>query len=234
MPTELQIAEHRKAQLAAKSVLAQLEGMITPQDTEASIAGKAQDMLVAAGYPDTWYYQCPALVLLGSRSCMSVSGKSYQASEEKVGLSNLITIDLSPTLGDCWGDCARSFMMEDGEITSAPQSLEFKNGTQFLQRLQAEMRSLIQPQVSFGQLFEWTNVRIRESGFVNLDYRGNVGHSIATSREDRQFIQANNPVPLGHVPFFSFEPFVRLKGGKWGFKHEDIFFFDQSGVLQLL
>lgn len=234
MPTELQIAEHRKAQHAAKSVLAQLADVIAPQDTESSIADKAQAMLASAGYAETWYYQCPALVLLGSRSCISVSGKSYQASEEKVGQSNLITVDLSPALGNYWGDCARSFVMEDGRVTSSPQLLEFKNGTQFLQRLHAEMQALIQPHISFGQLFEWTNMRIRESGFVNLDYRGNVGHSIATRREERQFIQANNSVRLGDVPFFSFEPFVRLKGGKWGFKHEDIFFFDESGALQLL
>ncbi|MBI3284939.1 MAG: aminopeptidase P family protein [Burkholderiales bacterium] len=228
------MAEHRKAQQAAKTVLARLPCMITPEDTEHSIACKAREMLCAAGYAETWYYQCQALVLLGSRSCISVSGKDYQANHEKVGHANLITIDLSPTLGNYWGDCARSFVMEDGKVTATPQALEFKNGLHFLDRLHQEILKLLKPQTSFGQLFEWANVRIRESGFVNLDYRGNVGHSIAGSREERQFIEADNPVRLGDVPFFSFEPFVRLKGGKWGFKHEDIFFFDQTGALQLL
>jgi Xaa-Pro aminopeptidase len=234
MPTSNQISEHRKAQDAAKSVLERLPEVITARDTEQSIANKAHEMLRELGYPDTWYYHCPALVLLGSRSCMSVSGKTYQASDELVGKSNLITIDLSPTREQYWGDCARSFPVENGKVAIRPETLEFNNGIRFLEQLHLKMLNLVMPETTFGQLFEWTNVCIRESGFVNLDYRSNVGHSIATRKEDRQFIEANNPVQLGSIPFFSFEPFVRLKGGNWGFKHEDVFFFNQAGKLEVL
>lgn len=234
MPTEQQINEHRRAQLAAKSVLAHLPGQITATDTEASIADKAHAMLRATGFSDTWYYQCPALVLLGSRSCLSVSGRDYRPGHEAVGLSNLVTVDLSPTSGPYWGDYARSFAVESGKVTGAPRMLAFKNGTHFLQRLHAEMLQTITPHTSFGELYDWANLRIRERGFVNLDYRGNVGHSIVADRDERQFIEADNPTELGEVPFFSFEPFVRLKGGHWGFKHEDIFFFNQAGKLEIL
>ena len=234
MPTELQIAEHRKVQLAAKSVLDRLAPFITPDDTEQSIAAKAQTMIQEAGYPDTWYYDCMALVLLGSRSCVSVSGKDYSPADESVGSFNLITIDLSPTHKEYWGDCARSFVVENGKVTDAPQSLEFKNGLSFLRQMHAQMLAVVKPTTTFGQLFDWTNMRIRQGGFVNLDYRNNVGHSIATTREERQYIQANNSVRLGDVPFFSYKPFVRLKGGKWGFKHEGIFYFNQAGLLEEL
>ncbi|GGC59965.1 M24 family metallopeptidase [Undibacterium terreum] len=234
MPTELQIAEHRKVQLAAKSVLNRLAPLITPDDTEQSIAAKAQEMIREAGYPETWYYDCMALVLLGSRSCVSVSGKDYSPADESVGSFNLITIDLSPTHKEYWGDCARSFVVENGKVTDAPQSLEFKNGLSFLRQMHAQMLAVVKPTTTFGQLFDWTNMRIRQGGFVNLDYRNNVGHSIATTREERQYIQANNSVKLGDVPFFSYEPFVRLKGGKWGFKHEGIFYFNQAGALEEL
>jgi Xaa-Pro aminopeptidase len=234
MPTALQIAEHRKAQNAAKSVLDRLPEVITARDTEQSIATKAHEMLRELGFPDTWYYHCPALVLLGSRSCLSVSGKAYQPSDEIVGLSNLITIDLSPTHEQYWGDCARSFPVEHGRVAIRPENIEFKNGIKFLEQLHQKMLRQVHPDTSFGQLFEWSNVCIRESGFVNLDYRSNVGHSIAARKEDRQFIEANNQVKLGDIPFFSFEPFVRLKGGNWGFKHEDVFFFNQAGMLEVL
>ena len=234
MPTEQQIATHRKAQTAAKSVLDMLSEVITADDSEKSIARKAHEMLSALGYPETWYYHCPALVLLGTRSCLSISGKDYQPSNEKVGMSNLITIDLSPTDDEYWGDCARSFPFENGKVTTTPALLEFKNGIHFTEQLQHQMLRIAHPEMSFGQLFDWANVRIRESGFVNLDYRNNVGHSIAISREDRQFIQTNNSIKLGEAPFFSFEPFVRLKGGSWGFKREDIFFFNSSGQLEKL
>jgi Xaa-Pro aminopeptidase len=234
MPTQLQIDEHRKVQAAAKATLEKLAELITPWDSEQTIATKAHELLSEAGYPHTWYYDCPALVLLGSRSCLSISGRDYQPSTEIVGLSNLVTIDLSPTRNDYWGDCARSFVIENGTVTATPQILEFKNGIYFLRRIHAEMKHIVKPKTTFGQLFDWANVRIRESGFVNLDYKNNVGHSIAAARDDRQFIQSKNSLCIGDVPFFSFEPFVRMKGGKWGFKHENIFFFDDDDVLQEL
>jgi Xaa-Pro aminopeptidase len=234
MPSNQQITEHRKAQDAAKSVLKRLPEVITARDTEQSIARKAHDLLCQLGYRETWYYECPALVLLGSRSCLSISGKAYQPSLEEVGSSNLITIDLSPMHEDYWGDCARSIPIENGKATTSPKLLELKNGMHFLEQLQEKMMKFVRPETSFGQLFDWANVRIRESGFVNLDYRGNVGHSIATSRDERQFIESDNAVKIGDLPFFSFEPFVRLKGGNWGFKKEDIFFFNQAELLERL
>ncbi|MBC3871232.1 M24 family metallopeptidase [Undibacterium oligocarboniphilum] len=234
MPTEPEITQHRKVQIAARAVLSQITTMITADDTEKSIADKAHHLLKAQGYPDTWYYTCPALVLLGSRSCVSISGKDYQPHDECVGHSNLVTIDLSPTLGPYWGDCARSFPIENGRVTSNPKQLEFQNGLNFLDQMHLQMQKLVKPHTTFGQLFDWANMRIRQSGFVNLDYRNNVGHSIAADSEQRQFIETTNSAPLGNAPFFSFEPFVRLKGGKWGFKREEIFYFDETGVLREL
>lgn len=234
MPTEFEIEQHRQVQMAAKTVLDQLSTQIGPDDSEQSIAEKAHQLLCRQGFPDTWYYQCPALVLAGSRSCVSISGKDYQPRNEKLGLLNLVTIDLSPTRGPYWGDYARSFVLENGQVTEQPQLIEFRNGLTFLERMHLQMQKLVRPSTTFGQLFDWANLCIRQGGFVNLDYRNNVGHSIAADRDLRQFIEFNNQVPLAAVPFFSFEPFVRLKGGKWGFKREGIFYFNQAGLLQEL
>ena len=234
MPTEFEIAQHRQVQTAAKAVLDKLTYLITAEDTEKSIAAKAHELLREYGYPDTWYYHCPALVLLGSRSCISISGRHYEPKEERVGNSNLVTIDLSPTKDHYWGDCARSFPVENGKVNHQPESIEFRNGLHFLKQMHEHMLTLVTPQTTFGQLFDWANMRIRQGGFVNLDYRNNVGHSIATERDQRQFIESDNRVPLSAVPFFSFEPFVRLKGGHWGFKHEGIFYFNQQGKLEEL
>lgn len=52
-------------QTAAKRVLQRLIASITPDSTESSIARNAAQLLTEAGYPDTWYYDCPAFVLLG-------------------------------------------------------------------------------------------------------------------------------------------------------------------------
>ncbi len=228
------IQTHRVVQHAAKSTLEKLGSLISATDSEESIAAKAYRELCALGFPDTWYYNCPAFVLAGSRSCQSISGRDYVPSDEPIGPHNLVTVDLSPVLNGHWGDCARSFYVEDGRVVLTPAAPEFAVGQQFLKVLHTEMQHTVQADMTFHELFEWTNQRITTAGFENLDFLGNVGHSIATRREDRQYIEAKNNCCLREVPFFTFEPHVRQVGGRWGFKHENIFFFNREGALEEL
>ncbi len=234
MPSDSLIAEHRDVQAAAKQVLTKLASLICATDTEESIASTAYRELCDLGFPDTWYHQCPALVLSGSRSCLSISGRDYVAGREAIGPFNLVTVDLSPMRQGRWGDCARSFYVEGGKVTSEPMAHEFAGGKQFLETLHAAMRQTVHPAMTFHELFDWANRHIAASGFENLDFLGNVGHSIATRREDRQYIEAGNTGALQDVPFFTFEPHVRQVGGRWGFKHENVFFFNQEGILEEL
>jgi Xaa-Pro aminopeptidase len=228
------ITAHRKVQDAAKAVLREIAESIGPDDTEQSIAARAVGALSARGIRETWYHNCPALVLLGSRSCTSVSGRDYRPASEPVGQTNLITVDLSPSQQGRWGDCARSFPVEDGRVRFTPRTPSFVAGLSFLQRLHSSMRAFVTPGTSFHDLAIWTAQQLDASGFVNLDFRGNVGHSIAARREDRLYLEPGNHRPLGAVDFFTFEPHVRAIDGAWGFKHEDIFFFDDTGRLEEL
>jgi Xaa-Pro aminopeptidase len=234
MPLDALIAEHREVQAAAKQVLASLATKISASDTEASIADTAYRQLCALGFPETWYYQCPAFVLSGSRSCMSISGRAYVPNREAIGQCNLVTVDLSPMREGRWGDCARSFYIENGCVVSEPVAPELAAGRLFLASLHADMQKTAHPEMKFHELFDWTNDRIKTNGFENLDFLGNVGHSIATRREDRQYIEAHNMRQLQEVHFFTFEPHVREIGGKWGFKHENIFYFNQDGCVEEL
>ena len=228
------IHAHRTVQQAAKLVLANLSNQISATTSEASIATSAYKELCALGFPETWYYNYPAFVLAGPRSCQSISGREYVASDEPIGAHNLVTVDLSPVLNGHWGDCARSFYVEGGHVTSNPVAPEFAAGQQFLKVLHTHMQLTVHPDMTFHELFEWTNQRITSAGFENLDFLGNVGHSIATQREDRQFIEEKNNGLLREVPFFTFEPHVREVGGRWGFKYENIFYFNQKGALEEL
>lgn len=65
---------------------------------------------------------------------------------------------------------------------------------------------------------------IADLGFEDLDFSGNVGHSIESSRIDRRFIGAGSSARLGDAKLFTFEPPIRGLGGQWCFKHGDIFF----------
>ena len=234
MPSRELIAEHKIVQGIARAVLDELTLSISPEDSEFTIVEKSASGLRSRGAPDTWYYDCPAFVLLGARSCLSISGSDYQPAKEKVGSYNLVTVDLSPVLAGRWGDCARSFYVEDGTVTNMPTSPEFSIGQLFLASLHAQMLNTVTPQTSFHELWEWANRKITEQGFENLDFLGNVGHSIATTRDARQYIEKGNMALLGGVPFFTFEPHVRELSGGWGFKHENIFFFNNEQLLEEL
>ncbi len=220
-------------QSIAKSVLARLAASITPADSERSIASRATSLLASLGMEETWYHNCPALVLSGCRSCLSVSGREYQPSNEKVGMTNLVTVDLSPSSAGVWGDCARSFFVEGGQCVDVPKNPEFRRGADVQRELHESVRSFATPATTFQELFEFSNAQIRSLGFENLDFLGNVGHSIESSPGDRRYIQAGNGQQLGSVGLFTFEPHVRALGGSWGFKHENIYYFS-GGQLQEL
>lgn len=226
--------QHRIVQNAAKTVLAQLGPTIRPNDTEATLVERAAGLLADMGFPDTWYYTCPALVLLGSRSCVSLSGRDYVPGNEQVGEFNLVTVDLSPSRGDIWGDCARSFCIEDGRFTKSPSAQEFIDGLAAEVALHTFLRSFARPGMTFDALFRGANAQIIGMGFANLDFQGNVGHSIERQRSDRKFIERENFQQLGDVAFFTFEPHIRKQGGGWGFKYENIYFFADNEAVEEL
>ncbi|MGL4995175.1 MAG: M24 family metallopeptidase, partial [Deefgea sp.] len=130
---------------------------ITALDTEASIAMKAKELMALNGIRSTWYYDCPSFVLLGSRSQLSISGREYVPSDELVGERNLVTIDLSPSQGDVWGDCARTFCIENGCVTNEPVSAEFQRGLLTEKTLHAELREVARPDMTGAALFDWAN-----------------------------------------------------------------------------
>lgn len=224
------VSRHREVQAGAKAVLSALAASITARDCERTIAERASALLKGAGFADTWYYDCPALVLLGSRSCLSVSGRDYRPNDEEVGVENLVTVDLSPRRGSFWGDCARSFCIENGRCSVVPLGHEFREGLAFESRLHAQMRAFVTPATTCDELFRYGTGLIQAGGFENLDLHGNLGHSIVQRLEDRAYIEAGNAHRLGDLGLFTFEPHIRRRGAHWGFKHEDIYYFDDDEV----
>jgi Xaa-Pro aminopeptidase len=221
-----QRSAHIEVQAAAKRVLSILGPTITEADTERSIALRAQALMEQQGIRDTWYHKCPALVLLGSRSTLSVSGRAYVPSEEPVGSFNLVTVDVSPCRDGVWGDCARSYAIENGKFSASPASEEFRAGFTMEQAMHDLMKSEVTPETTFAQLHALASTLLLASGYENLDFNLNYGHSIVTRLEDRIYTSEDNHAPLGSVEYFTFEPHIRRVGSGWGFKHEDIYYFD--------
>ncbi|MBK9217530.1 MAG: hypothetical protein RJA63_1141 [Pseudomonadota bacterium] len=223
-----------EVQAIAKAVLSDLALSISASDTERTIAERATSFLADRGITETWYYNCPAFVLLGSRSCLSISGRSYVPTDEPVGSMNIVTVDLSPLRNGVWGDCARSFPIEDGLCTFSPKSSVLARGVEVQAYLHEAMMAFVTPATTFEELFAFGNGEIKRLGFQNLDFLGNLGHSIASKCEDRCYIEPNNTIPIGSVPFFTFEPHVRQIDGVFGFKHENIYYFNSEHRLIVL
>lgn len=229
------IPENKKVQNIAKTVLHDIGNYITEKSTEKEIVENCIVLLKNNAINETWYYDCSALVLLGKNSCKSVSGRDYiPDSENKVGVKNLITIDLSPTLNGFWGDCARSYVFENGKVNPINCSEEFSSGMDFINKLHQDLLLKASLDMTFNELYQIFNKEIVESGFINLDFNGNLGHSIEENLSDRVYIEAGNKRLLSDVSMFTFEPHIKRKQDNWGFKLENIYFFNEGGALEQL
>ncbi len=62
---------------------------------------------------------------------------------------------------------------------------------------------------------------------------GNLGHSIEHRKENRIYIERGNKRKLGEVDYFTFEPHIAKAGSKYGFKRENIYFFDKDKLREL-
>lgn len=91
------------------------------------------------------------------------------------------------------------------------------------------MLDFVSPETRFSELFRFANDQIHRMGFENLDFMGNVGHSIESTPDARRYIEKGNDQTLGEAMLFTFEPHIRERGSAWGFKHENIYYFDSSG-----
>ena len=225
--------EYKQVQSIAKKVLNAIPQYISSESTEFDIAEKCKDLLKEYDITKTWYYNCPALVLLGSRSCLSISGKDYIPSHEKVSSENLITIDLSPLLNNSWGDCSRSFVFEKGKFVEfdSIESADFKEGLQIENRLHTHFKNFVKIGMTYSQIYTEMNNQIKSLEYENLDFGGNVGHSIEINKDDRLYFEKNNIKNLTSDKLFTFEPHIKKTGSNWGFKLENIYYFDENGCV---
>jgi Xaa-Pro aminopeptidase len=164
-----------------------------------------------------------------------LSGKRYVPNDrERVGEHNLVTVDISPARDGIWGDCARTFCVEDGRHTVEPCDTEFRAGVRMIRHLHEWVRRSARPLMTCDHLFASVNQLITGLGFENLDFAQNVGHTICRELEERSFINHTNRRPLADMGLFTFEPHIRRHGGRWGIKHENIYFFgDDCSLVEL-
>ncbi len=54
-----------------------------------------------------------------------------------------------------------------------------------------------------------------------------------SKKEDRIYIEKGNYAKIGDVQFFTFEPHISVSGSKYGYKRENIYYFDNDVLREL-
>lgn len=196
----------------------------------------AENKMLALGATSFWYWDIGAFVFSGDETTLSVSGKRYRTADRTIGYNDIVTVDLSPQVGNIWGDFARTLIIENGEIQDDINRIanaDWRKGLLMEDKLHSELASFATPETTFEQLYEYMNEFIVLNGFVNLDFLGNLGHSIATNKDDRIYIEKGNSSTLGGVTYFTFEPHIAVKGSEYGFKKENIYYFEDRRLVEL-
>ena len=233
---QLEKQSYSRIQLAAKQTIEYIKNTIKPGMNLLEIRKLCEEKLLELGADSFWYWDVGAFVFAGDETCVSVSGKQYVTSDRVIGNNEIITIDLSPQVGNIWGDYARTIIVENGMVVEdigLIENPEWKSGLQMEEKLHAELLRFATKETTFEKLYYHMNELIVENGFVNLDFMGNLGHSIVKTKGDRVYIEKGNMTKLGNVKYFTFEPHISFSDSKYGYKKENIYYFVENGLMEL-
>ncbi len=231
-----ELQSYKGVQRIAKQTIDYIKNIIKPKMNLLEIRKLCEEKLLELGADSFWYWDIGAFVFAGDETTVSVSGKQYVISERIIENNDIITIDLSPQRGNIWGDYARTIIVENGKVVDdieLIQNQEWKSGLQMEEKLHAELLSFVTKETTFEELYYHMNEFILKNGFVNLDFMGNLGHSIVKAKSDRVYIEKGNKSKLGDVKYFTFEPHIAFPESNFGYKKENIYYFDGDRLLEL-
>ncbi|MBR2805410.1 MAG: aminopeptidase P family protein [Oscillospiraceae bacterium] len=217
-------------QQIAREAISEMHGIIRVGMSEKEIADTICEIMTNKGSQYWWYHGVGALVFLGKRTRLSMSAREYIPDpDNRVAENDIITIDCSPTVDRYWGDYTRTIFIEDGIVAPEDRPSQEAN----LGGLNAELaihRVLVEecdPGMTYEEIFYKLNGKIRDLGFVNLDYHGNLGHSIEFDEWDRYYLEKGSTKTVREVGKpFTLEPHIALPEKGHGFKRENIYYID--------
>lgn len=230
------VMTYAQVQSIARQTIDYLKSQISAGMSLSEIRRLAEDKMLSLGATSFWYWDVGAFVFAGEDTVLSVSGKHYITADRLIAENDIITVDLSPQAGDIWGDFARTIIIENERVVETVGDIfndEWREGLQMEDKLHGELILWAAPDKTFEELYFYMNDLIAQSGYVNLDFMGNLGHSIERRKEDRIYIEKGNTRRLGDVNYFTFEPHISRRQSVYGYKKENIYFFE-NGILKEL
>ena len=227
---------HKNVQQIAKDTISYIKTVIEPDMNLRELRKLCEDKMISLGADSFWYYDIGAFVFSGDETAVSVSGKEYVTSDRKISADDIITIDLSPQKNHIWGDYSRTIVIENGQVINEIGHIkneEWRNGLSMEEMLHKELIDFTTENTTFEMLYQHINHVITSNGYCNLDFLGNLGHSIVRDKKDSIYIEKGNQALLSSVDYFTFEPHISTPGSRYGYKKENIYFFS-SGNLAVL
>lgn len=213
-----------------------IKNVIKPGMTLIDVRKLCETNLLKLGADSFWYYDIGAFCFSGKDTTISISGREYITPNIVIKEDDIITIDLSPQYNNIWGDYARTIIIENGIVKNSINEItnvEWKNGLILEDKLHEKMKNFVNRNTTFNDLFIYINDYIKQKGYVNFDFNGNLGHSIVKNKEDRVYIEKGNNLKLSDVKMFTFEPHIGLKNSAYGFKKESIYYFEENELVEL-
>ncbi len=227
--------EYREVQQIAKKTIEYAKKFIKPGMYLVDVRKLCEQKMLELGADSFWYWDIGAFVFAGDETTVSVSGKQYVTSDRIIDENDIVTIDLSPQNGNIWGDFARTIILENGVVTDKDKitNAEWKKGLLMEDKLHSELIKFVGMETTFEELYYHINEIILREGFINLDFMGNLGHSIVKDKDDRIYTEKGNTKMISDVKYFTFEPHVSIPGSKYGFKKENIYYFENGKLVEL-
>ncbi len=227
---------YSEAQAIAKNTIEYIKTVIKPNMNLQEVRKLCEDKMFELGADSFWYWNIGAFVFSGNETTLSVSGRDYVTSDKVIAENDIITIDLSPQNSNIWGDYARTIVIENGKVVNnvdSIQNTEWHNGLLMEEALHNELKAFATPNITFEKLYYHMNDFIKIKGYINLDFLGNLGHSIVKDNNERIYIEKGNTKKLSEVKYFTFEPHISTEGSLYGFKKENIYYFKDSKLVEL-
>lgn len=226
----------QEMQNLCRATMEYAERVIVPGMPLIELRRLCETYMLSHGADSFWYWDIGAFVFSGDRTAISVSGREYITDDCVIKQNDLITVDLSPQNNCVWGDYARTLIIENSNIIkdmNRIQNEEWKNGFWMEEYLHEAMLEFVKENTSFEDLFYYINGLIKAKGYINLDFLGNLGHSIVKDKKLRIYIEKGNTEKLSAVQAFTFEPHISLPGSSYGFKKENIYRFCKGSIIEL-
>ena len=227
---------HQQVQAIARETMKVAQQGIHTGQKLAAVRDLCEATMLSLGADSFWYWGIGAYVFSGTDTTQSVPGKSYETADRVIQAEDIITIDLSPQRDEIWGDFARTIIMENGEPlqdSKLAKRQDWRDGILAEEQLHATLIGVARPAMTFEELHARMNAQILDMGFENIDFLGNLGHSIERKSADRIYIEPGNTHRLDDVELFTFEPHIRRPDGNYGFKHENIYQFSGTVLAEI-